>query len=432
MYNSINELPTQVLNALDEEDAGKWMEAYNSFDPRTEEDVAVAKRRAWESVRNLPSSFAFDIVATVEDVDSDGELITLDSVKGLMDGYIQRGGVIQDMHGNYNVGVIHGWEDYTDPKTGYPGILVHGNVFGGSGTNQEYIRARQDFINGKNSLSIGGDATVEGYECDEERCFVRRNMEELMEISLCTVPANPYAKLVWYNDKAVIKSEGDVSLKVSDIHIHKSYNECRLEAERRSIEKGCRDAGLDAVCRVAKDGCRVRLRGQAEEVAFLADVAKGRYVAYDRSSQEFIVDSMAHRVEQVFKDCLRKGYIDSDGRVLPSMTIGVFKRMMSDGMLVKSGPHWCMDSSLVKGEGAMTAGTSGAVNPRYSDGQCDCDDDVIGFREMSRWMDDNLPEGETPYEVVPKDEVDADTMSRHNVEIEGDVAYIQTDSVKKH
>lgn len=238
-YQNVSELPTQVLNSLDDEDARTWMESYNALNPTTDEEIIDAREKAWEACRTLPSSFSFDIIATVEDVDSDGELITLDTIKEQMDSYISKGGVVQSDHGNYNVATIWAYDDYTDPETGYPGILVHGNVFGGRGDNEEYRLAREDFRNGKNSMSIAGDASIEGYECDGQRCFTRRNLQTLMEISLCNVPANEYCRMLWYNDGAVVKSkgEGEMTLKAKDVHIHKSYDECGL----MEISKAFRD-----------------------------------------------------------------------------------------------------------------------------------------------------------------------------------------------
>ena len=57
MYNSIYELPSQVLASLDEKDATKWMEVYNSLNPKTEKEVKNAKKEAWKACKYLPSSF---------------------------------------------------------------------------------------------------------------------------------------------------------------------------------------------------------------------------------------------------------------------------------------------------------------------------------------------------------------------------------------
>lgn len=234
-YENVNELPTQVLNSLDDADAQVWMDTYNAQNPKDEDSIRDAKETAWNACKTLPSSFAFEIVATVEDVDSDGELITLDTVKDKMDLFIQKGGVVQSDHGNYNVATIWGYDDYIDPESGYPGILVKGNVFGGRGDNEEYRMAREDFKNGKNSMSIAGDASIEGYECDGQRCFTRRNLQTLMEISLCEVPANEHCKLLWYNDQAIVKSKGEIRMKVQKAKIHKSYDECGLQEINKSL-----------------------------------------------------------------------------------------------------------------------------------------------------------------------------------------------------
>ena len=85
MYNSIYELPSQVLASLDEKDATKWMEVYNSLNPKTEKEVKNAKKEAWKACKDLPSSFSFKIKASVDAIDKDREIIDLDSIKKHMD-----------------------------------------------------------------------------------------------------------------------------------------------------------------------------------------------------------------------------------------------------------------------------------------------------------------------------------------------------------
>lgn len=373
MYDSIDELPTEVLNALDREDAKAWMDAYNGMDPETEDEVFRARAEAWKAVKELPSSFSFDIVASVEAIDADGELVTLDTIKSQMDDYIRRGGKVQDVHGNYNVGVIHGWEPYTEPTTGLPGILVHGNVFGGSDESPEYKRAREEFVNGKNSLSIGGDASFEGHECREDGCFVRRNLSELMEISLCTVPSNPYAHMLWYNDKALIKSKKDETrLAVKSVDVHKSYSTCDYERAKKAMaDSGCRDG------HIARDGYRVKAD---DEIALMKTMdQKGLMYAYDADTEEFIVRTYDGQLCKAFMHGIGKGWIAEDGRITSQMPTKYFSDLYGMNLLKRGkGREWVLNMDMAKDDGAFTAPSEGAVNPMYGE-------HIVPVRNIFNW-----------------------------------------------
>jgi len=335
MFSSIDELPTEVKNSLDEDDARTYLETYNSYDPKTKEEIAEAKKKAWESCKTLPSSFSFDIVASVEDVDSDGELITIDSLKNQMDKFIEQGGVVQSEHGDYRTAVIWDYDDYVDPETGYPGILVHGNVFGGRGENSEYLKARQDFVNGRNSLSIAGDASVEGYECDGERCFVRRNIMQLMEISLVENPANPYAKLIWYNDKAIVKSKDSTNLKVKTVGIHKSYNECDLELLRKNL-KGFRT-------KLTSQGIEV----DSHDIGEVQKRIKGVGIITNLGPC-IVVDSKKRVLEDEFKKSFKRGECDENGILTDKVVKGRFVELFNREMIVEKNGRWGFDGSILR------------------------------------------------------------------------------------
>lgn len=378
-YTSIAELPTEVRNSLDERDSERWMEEYNRLSK--DGDTRGAYRQAWRACMTLPSSFSFKIMASVEDVDSDGEVITLDTLRDNLDSFIEEGGKVQQAHSNYTIGTIWDYEDAVCPETGKPGIAVYGNVFGGRGTNTEYARAREDFLDGQNSLSIGADASVEGYECDDDRCFTRRNVLELMEISLCRTPANPYATLIWYNDGAVVKSKDDVSLRIDSLDVHRSYGECTYERIRR-------DMGSPTVrARVARDGCRL---SSDDEVGLMEAMdARGYRYGYDIAKGEFVATSPEYEMERAFKAGLRDGWLDvhegGDGRtratVSDSVPVTEFMSLYSSGLIRKGcGGGWELNYDIFKEGGCMGAGTSGASNARYSD-----DKAFITFEEIMDW-----------------------------------------------
>ena len=334
-YTNINELPTEVKNALDPSDCEVWMKTYNDSDPQTEEDIIQAKKNAWNACKTLPSSFSFDIIASVEDVDSDGELITIDSLKNQMDRFIEQGGVVQSEHGDYRTAHIWDYEDYTDPETGYPGVLVHGNVFGGRDENSEYTQARQDFIDGKNNLSIAGDASIEGYECDGARCFVRRNLTQLMEISLVDNPANPYAKMLWYNDKAVVKSKDNTNLVVKSVGYHKSYNECDLELIRKRLD--------DTDCKITSRGLII----YTNDDAIVKKAIQGIGQIVDIGTEYTVVDTNKRILEREFRKSYKNKECDENGLLTSKVTKGRFTELFNRNLLKESNGVWGFNGNIL-------------------------------------------------------------------------------------
>ena len=262
MYSSIYELPTQVRTALDDTDQKVWMDVFNKADAKTEEEVRKAKEDAWKACMELPSSFSFKIVASVEDIDKDKEIIDVDSLKKHMDEFIDHNGNLMAEHKNYCCGHIFAWEPIK--KDGMNAILVYGNLFGGN--DPVYKSVRESFIKGRNNLSVAGESGMSHFQCDSKGCYTRRFVKSLQEISLCFVPANKHCTLQWKNPNAnFAKSasedadEGGFALDITEVTFHKSYYECPI----LKLRKALRDAGVDAHAR--EDGVFVPFtRSQAE------------------------------------------------------------------------------------------------------------------------------------------------------------------------
>lgn len=380
MYSTIEELPTEVRNSFDADDAKVWMEKYNGYAETME--PSEARKKAWHDCIELPSSFSFHIYASVEAVDSDGEKIDMDSILKNVDSYIAEGGNVQQAHSNYQIATIWDYEPCTEPETGKPAVAVWGNVYGGDGTNAEFTKAREDFLDGQNSLSIGGDASVEGYECDDEQCYVRRNLTELMEISLCHVPANPYAKLIWYNDKAVVKSKDPdiVTLKVDSVKVHRSYDECSFEKVAKALTLATK---VPFTYRITKRGCMVSTP-QETDMMGVFDSLKLHY-DYDLTKSEFVVRSLEDELHRVFKRGNREGWMTKDGKVLTEkVTAGELAKLYRKGCVCDDGDGWSLNMDVLKDDGATVAGTEGASNPLYSKRRDD-DKAIITYEEMMDW-----------------------------------------------
>ena len=311
MYSNIYELPSQVLASLDTKDAEKWLKAYNKQEPKTPEEIKEAKRKAWMACKDLPSSFSFRIKATVDNIDRDREIIDVGSVKEHMDSYIDYGGNVQWEHGGYNVATIWDWKPIK--VDGRDGVVVWGNVFGG---DLVYDQMRKAFVEGKNSLSVAGEAAPGKFQCDERGCYTRRNVKQLMEISLCAVPANNLCKMEWYNENARVQksasAKSEMRFNVDEYEIHKTYNECPILSLKKSLE----DIGYET--RATNAGVFVKMDEEHFQKALPYMYANNLHVI--RLDDDTVcLNDADYLTELSFKKGYEEGFINADGEILSSI-----------------------------------------------------------------------------------------------------------------
>lgn len=329
MYSTIFELPSQVRNSLDETDQKKWMAFFNEHNAKTEEEVKKATRDAWFRCRNLPSSFSFRIKASVDAVDKDKEVITIDSVKKHIDAYIDAGGPIQADHSDYQVGVGWGWEPVT--VDGKEGVELWGNIYGGD--NGVFDNTRKAFVEGMNSLSIAGEADLGRMKCDDRGCAVHRSVRQILEVSVCRVPANPFCTLSWYNKDARLKKSQEekgseyFTLGVTEYEIHKTYNECPF----LSLKKSLMDIGYEAHATPVGVFVPMSLSDYRKTLPRM----KKAGISSVWSDGEALLNDREYLVEQTFKDGIAKGYIDPDGRVNEKVTKSQFTDMCDRDVLYR-------------------------------------------------------------------------------------------------
>ena len=342
MYQSIKELPSQVTSALSDDDALAWMNKYNEslggLDDPSEADVLAARRNAWYSVKDSPSSFSFCAKATVEAVDKQGELVDLQSVKDLMDDYIAHAGPMSWDHSNYFVGTVWGWDDI-DTADG-PGIAVWGNLY--KGDDPVYSATRKAFASGANKLSVAGDAPKEDRTCDSEHgCYVRRKMRQLMEIAITPHPVNRYATLIWKNDTALAKSEGSstpmAELTLKDVMIHRSEEDCPIMLMRNALRK----SGVDAHARPQG----VFIPGvDADRCGELSKAVKMKMVPVEGG---VLIPSPEKVLEAEFKRSFRRGEIDEDGMLINGLVPeNRFKELYTLGLIRKEKRGYRFTNSL--------------------------------------------------------------------------------------
>lgn len=338
MYNLKLELPSQVQASLNEEDCKAWMDAYNKaikgVDEPTPNDIMAARKAAWYSVKDAPSSFSFCIKAAADSVDKTGEVMSVDTVKRRLDSFIEYGGNINWNHQNYNIGVVWGWEPIrfeSEHGEMVDGVQVWGNLFGG---DLVYDEARKRFTEGMNSLSIGGEADNMRFVCDEKGCYTKRDVRQLLEISLTSHPANKDATLVWYNkDASFTKSADSFRLSVSEYTIHKSESECPILMMRKEL----RARGLDAHAR--KGGCFIKCSEDGmDNVAGIVKSAGYNLFGVaimDGKGMGLYVHDHDSFVKSKFKRAYSEGWVDKDGVVSDTMPESFFKSLYRKGVICK-------------------------------------------------------------------------------------------------
>lgn len=333
MYSSIYDLPSQVRNSLDSDDQKVWMDKYNSYDPQNAEEAYSAYRKAWRACTELPSSFSFCIKASLDKIDKDREIIDLESLKKNIDDYIMRNGNVQWEHGNYNVGCVYDWAPIN--VDGINGIEVYGNLYGGS---LVYDNMRKAFIKGYNSMSVAGEADGGKYQCDERGCYIRRSVRQLLEISLCKVPANKGCTLNWYHEGKVAKSaseDDDIDLIVESYVIHKSYSECPF----LKLKKALKDIGYDAHATVV--GVTVPM--SESEFEETLPYAKSCNLSAIWSNGQALFNDRDYLIELSYKDGLEQGYLSPEGRVLSSITKSQFEMLIDRDVLFTQDGEYFLD-----------------------------------------------------------------------------------------
>lgn len=333
MYQSIWELPTPVLNSLNEEDATAWMTAYNECNPKSKDEITEAKKKAWRAVEKAPSSFSFRIIASTDTIDKAREIIDLESIKKHMDSFIEYGGNIQNDHHNYTVGTIWDWQPCKvkdDRGKEVDGILTYGNIYGGDFV---YDKIRQSFIKGMNSLSVAGEALPGRYQCDEKGCYTRRKVQQLMEISLCVEPMNKYCTLVDYNKGAEFaKSSSAMNLMIKEYTIHRDQSSCPT----MSLKKSLQSIGYTDV-HAKEDGVHVRMEPQEFDRTLPKIRANGLVARYSPSERCAVINRYNDYLKNAFKCSIEAGYCESDGAITKSMPKHVFTEYYENDIIGEDG-----------------------------------------------------------------------------------------------
>ena len=321
MYQHAFELPVDIRNCFDDRDIEVFLKSYNSVNPKTPQEHVLALQKAFEDCAELPSSFSFHAVASVDAIDKDREKVNVDTIKKHMDAYILYGGNVNWEHRDLVTGKVWKWAPIT--VKGRPGVQIWGNLYGG---RDIYDNIRKSFASGKNGFSLGGQADPVGYKCDADGCYIRRNVTNIYEISITANPANPYARPIDYSEGRFAKSSGDgIDLEIESYTIHRDYTTCPiLSVKHRLSEQGY--VGLHAT----KDGVFMPTTWNDDLLTTL--VGTDGYVL-QKCEGGVIVQDRAWATERAFKQGFSEGWMLPDGSLTKSVPKDTFSDLYSKGLI---------------------------------------------------------------------------------------------------
>ena len=168
-----------------------------------------------EIVKELPEWFKEFIIenederiiagwASVETVDKQGDVVPISELAKAMLKFMDRGGIIVFGHENKPVGKVLHWEIKKDPRTGKYGVWIVAKINRGYEIdNKVWELIKQGVLKG---FSIGGfgeanKAVIKDDNGVQREVNLLKNLQ-IMEISIVSEPANPYAVIEAFNEYA--------------------------------------------------------------------------------------------------------------------------------------------------------------------------------------------------------------------------------------
>ena len=213
MITNIEELPTEVRNALSEEDATLWMAEYNlALDEG--ESVDCAKVKAWMASRFHPSSRYVCANVSTEIVDAEGDLANVKAYVEAGKELVKNGGILTRNHSNKIIGTVWKIEEGIDKDLNKPCVIAYMNFFRGS---MLWDTSWREFCDGRTQFSIGSFVKKPEHRCDSMGCFNELIPEQWFELSNVDRGINPRTYPIERNYEA--KGTEDLPQgKIIDMH----------------------------------------------------------------------------------------------------------------------------------------------------------------------------------------------------------------------
>lgn len=234
MITMVEDLPTEVRNALSYDDQAIWMDRYNMY----MSDGAgpyEAKEMAWLDCRYLDSSRYVCANVSTEIVDREGDLAVVEEYVKAGQELIRNGGILTKNHSNKVIGTVWKIEKGVDEATGKNCVLAYMNYFRGT---MLYDSSWMEFKAGRTEFSIGSFIQKPERKCDMGKCYNVLIPEQWFELSNVDRGINPRTYPVDINEA----SKGEVP-KGTIVEMHDEV--CPAKKKYLAFKSRMRDYGYD-------------------------------------------------------------------------------------------------------------------------------------------------------------------------------------------
>jgi hypothetical protein len=191
MFQSNSELPVNVRRALPDAEQTIFRDAYNK---------TGSLEYAWRSVEDSESVRWFTCYASIQQVDSAGEMFSIDALAAAMPDYIRRGGPMFYEHRAYEIGTAYRGEPTLHEKTGLPAIKLYcASYLDCRIADRAWAKIKSGEFP---DVSIGGDALSQYWKCDDKSCYNFIDRVDWFDTSPTRKGANPGSSIIDVNLKA--------------------------------------------------------------------------------------------------------------------------------------------------------------------------------------------------------------------------------------
>jgi len=231
-YDTLAELPQGVRSSLSEEDQEVWRLAYHDkiselrsseleLPPHIPSKEYMAREYAWEQCTTLPSSRYVYAKVSTEIPDAQNDLLNMESLVQSSYDFIDLKGAGHTDHNSFTFLYwwgVHGGLD----ERGIPALYAKVNFARGTKL-ADYAWLK--FLNGFDQWSVGfGHDGHPQKICNEELCYLEKNVTEVFEISNTKKGVNPATGTLEFNTGAKSVKSSVVSFNNKEC-IHKlKYN----------------------------------------------------------------------------------------------------------------------------------------------------------------------------------------------------------------
>ena len=214
MFQSNSELPVNVRRALPDAEQSIFRDAYNK---------TGSLAHAWRSVEASESVRWYTCYASIQQVDSAGEMFSIDGLATAMPDYLRRGGPMYFEHRAYEIGTAYRGERTLHEKTGLPAIKLYcASYLDCRIADRAWAKIKsKEFPD----VSIGGDALSQYWKCDDKSCYNFIDRVEWFDTSPTRKGANPGSSIIDVNLKAKSEQEPAVMTEACSCDIQEKMAE---------------------------------------------------------------------------------------------------------------------------------------------------------------------------------------------------------------